>query len=84
MKRKRDNKPKWSGSLGLGSLENKNRALLAQWWWRCGDKEALWRTIIAIKYGEDNWGRWPNLSPNYHRSGMWGDIASIGCNVLVR
>ena len=43
-------KPKSKGGLGLGSLENKNLALLAKWWWRFGkEKEALWRRLIAIK-----------------------------------
>ena len=50
-------KPKSSGGLGLGSLENKNLALLAKSWWRFGEeKEAFWRRLIASKYGEDKWG----------------------------
>ena len=50
-------KPKSSGGLGLGSLENKNWALFAKWWWRFGEeKETLWRRLIASKYGENKWG----------------------------
>ena len=55
-------KPKSSGGFDLGSLENKNWALLAKWWWRFGEeKEALWRRLIASKYGKDKWGWWPKL-----------------------
>lgn len=47
--------------MSLGNLEKKkkkNWALLAKWKWRFGnEKEALWRKIIAIKYGRTN-GFW--------------------------
>ena len=65
-------KPKSNGRLIIGSLENKNLALLAKWWWRFGAKnEALWRRIVASKYGEDKWGWWPKQGTNSRGSGIW-------------
>lgn len=52
-------------------------SLLMKWWWRFGEKEALWRKVIATKYGEDRWGRWPSPGPRHRRSGLWGAIASV-------
>ena len=50
-----------------------------KWWWRFGDeREALWRKVIADKYGADNSGWWPNLSHRTRRSSLWGAIASVG------
>ena len=70
-------KPKRSRGLGLSSLEDRNAALLAKWWWRFGgEMEALWRKVIFAKYSEDKWGWWPpNPGPRHRRSGLWGVIA---------
>lgn len=45
-------KPKRYGGLGLGDLDKKNQALLAKWRWRFEEAAALWRKIIANKYGD--------------------------------
>ena len=72
-------KPRSKGGLGLGSLENKNWALLVKWWWRFGDeRDALGRRVIATKFGEDKWGWWPVPGPKYRRSGLWAAIVSVG------
>lgn len=64
-------KPKSCGGLGLGNIEYKNAALLVKWWWRFGDeREALWRKVIADKYGVDNSGWWPNPGHRSHKSSL--------------
>ena len=71
-------KPKSNGGLGIGSLENKNLALLAKWWWRFREeKEALWRKLITSTFVEDKWGWWPKQGPNSCRSGIWKAIAAF-------
>ncbi|KAM7511057.1 hypothetical protein LguiB_009932 [Lonicera macranthoides] len=56
---KRDHLVKWEmvtkskkhGGLGLGSIINRNLALLGKWLGSFHWKEALWHTIIVSKYG---------------------------------
>ena len=42
------------------------------------EREALWRKLIATKYGVDKWGWWPSPGPKYRRSSQWGGIVSVG------
>ena len=43
---------KENGGLGIVDVGIKNRALLNKWVWRYGDEpNAMWRAIIASKYG---------------------------------
>ena len=63
--------------LGLSSLESKNPALLAKWWWRFGKERESFGGALATKYGVDKWGWWPNLGAKHHVSGLWRAIASL-------
>ena len=39
------------GGLGIGSVLDKNKGLLAKWVWRFGKEESsLWKSIICAKY----------------------------------
>lgn len=52
--------PKLLGGLGVGNLLHRNLALLFKWHWRfLTEPKALWRNIIADKYGYG-----PNFSHN--------------------
>ncbi|KAG7944491.1 hypothetical protein I3843_15G105600 [Carya illinoinensis] len=45
-----------NGDLGIRDMRTFNRALLGKWLWRYHkEPEALWKTVIEIKYG-DLWG----------------------------
>ncbi|RZB71032.1 LINE-1 retrotransposable element ORF2 protein [Glycine soja] len=45
-------KPKKEGGLGVKNLEVLNISLLAKWKWRCiHDHNALWRDLLAFRYG---------------------------------
>lgn len=45
-------KPKKEGGLGVKNLEVFNISLLAKWKWRCiHDHNALWRDLLAFRYG---------------------------------
>lgn len=78
---------KWSNVMkakalsgqGLGCFALKDRALLANWWWRFGvEMEALWRRIVVAKFGEGQ-RRWvPRRVPRFKRSGCWGVISCLG------
>ena len=47
-------KRKYLGGLGIGSLNDKNKAMLAKWMWRFSkDVNALWRRVICSKYKVD-------------------------------
>ena len=46
--------PKDNGGLGIMDIDIKNRALLNKWVWRYGEEpNAMWKVIIASKYGGD-------------------------------
>lgn len=45
-------KVKKEGGLGVKNLEVFNISLLAKWKWRCiHDHNALWRDLLAFRYG---------------------------------
>ena len=42
----------------MKDLQRFNKALLGKWLWRYGtDRAALWRQVVAAKYGS-SWGDW--------------------------
>ena len=50
--------PIQNGGLWVKDLQRFNRALLGKWLWRYGmDWAALWRQVVAAKYGS-SWGDW--------------------------
>lgn len=64
------------GGLGIRSAQDYNRALLNKWLWRFGvESQAIWRRVIAAKYGEEQNG-WISRTPTgLNRSGIWRGIA---------
>lgn len=71
------------GGLGVKSLRKMNKALLSKWQWRFAiEKTALWRSIIAEKYGTEalNWfSKYPTVT--YGRS-LWKGI--MKCSSIFR
>jgi len=62
-------RPKQQGGLGIRPLCEMNEALKSKWLWRFAkDEDALWRKVIASKYGVDNSVWWSKKSPNAHGS----------------
>ena len=57
-----------SGGLGIRKVRTFNEALLGKWLWRFGmERVALWRQVIAMKYGCE-WGSWCTKPTNCHLS----------------
>jgi hypothetical protein len=47
-----------SGGLGVKNLIQFNQAILGKWLWRyTTEREALWRTVVSIKYDSKRGGR---------------------------
>lgn len=45
-------RPVEHGGLGIYSIPETNRALLSKWLWKFGlEDQALWRRVVAAKYG---------------------------------
>lgn len=77
-------KPTEEGGLGLFSIKDKNRVLLAKWIWRFQVEEsALWREVIIAKYGLTDL-RFPLSSSNRTSLGPWKDIIKQKALVLDR
>lgn len=58
--------PKSAGGLGIGSLRNKNKALLFKWLWRYGSEESsMWKDVIKSVYNT----KYSSLIPQDHISG---------------
>ena len=71
------------GGLGIRKLVLFNQALLGKWLWRYAmEKEALWHTIVELKYG-DSWGGWCSISDHgpYGKS-LWRYIKKAGLDSL--
>lgn len=67
--------PKEVGGLGLRNLSQMNKALLGKWLWRyASEPEALWRNVIAWKYGQGEGDWWPKNSTRPHGVGVWKAI----------
>ena len=48
---------KKKGGLGVRNLALMNKALLSKWNWRFAiEKEAFWKQVISLKYGEEEGG----------------------------
>lgn len=58
--------PKSAGGLGIGSLQNKNKALLFKWLWRYGSEESsMWKDVITSIYNP----KYHSLIPQDHITG---------------
>ncbi|KAJ6921734.1 hypothetical protein NC652_015617 [Populus alba x Populus x berolinensis] len=57
---------KSAGGLGIGSLQNKNKALLFKWLWRYGSEElSMWKDVITSIYNP----KYHSLIPQDHITG---------------
>ena len=67
--------PKQEGGLSIRPLPQMNYALKIKWTWRLAKEEnALWRKLIASKYGVDNLGWWSKKSHYAHGMGCLKSI----------
>ncbi|XP_071716755.1 uncharacterized protein [Rutidosis leptorrhynchoides] len=67
--------PYESGGLNVGSLKNKNLALLGKWWWRFKtDTTSLWTKLIRSIYGIDSGLRSVDGLAHLPILGTWKDI----------
>lgn len=61
-----------SGGLGIKRFTSFNTALLGKWLWRFAmEPNALWRTVIANKYGIDEGGWTSGVSNESHGVSLW-------------
>jgi len=61
-----------AGGLGVRNVNNFNRALLGKWVWRFSqERDALWRSVIDVKYGSvrGGWCSLPVTGP--YGVGVW-------------
>lgn len=71
-------KPLCEGGLGLRSIRDHNRDLLAKWLWRFGKKErdSLWHWVVVAKFGLDS--VWDSRRVQLrHGCGIWKLIQSL-------
>lgn len=66
------------GGLGVKKLQILNSSLIMKWLWRFGtEKEALWRIIIAEKYGEEPFGWNSKISKAAYGCSVWKGICKF-------
>ncbi|KAJ9678521.1 hypothetical protein PVL29_020644 [Vitis rotundifolia] len=63
------------GGLGLRKLAMLNKALLGKWIWRYAcDKDNLWKQVIKVKYGQEDFGWRPKKANGAVGVGVWKEI----------
>lgn len=65
------------GGLGMRSIKDHNRALLAKWLWRFGnERDILWRRVVVARFGLASiWkARWVRVR---HGCGIWKSIQKL-------
>ena len=66
---------KRKGGLGIRKLSNLNKALLGKCNWRFSmEEEVVWWSIISLKYGMEDGGRFSNSPRGSFGVGLWKDI----------
>lgn len=64
-----------NGGLGVGSIRCANISLLGKWRWRfLNEKDALWRKVINVFYGE--YGGFDTINGLGLKKGVWKGIVS--------
>lgn len=65
------------GGLGIRSIKDHNRAMLAKWFWRFGmERDSLWRRVVVARYGEIS--PWESKEVRFrHGCGVWKSIQKI-------
>lgn len=79
-----------NGGLGVKDLKMLNASLLMKWMWQFGyEKLALWRIIVAEKYGEDSFGWLTKPTKKAYGCSVWKPICknveffSFNCKMQV-
>ncbi|RVW64952.1 putative ribonuclease H protein [Vitis vinifera] len=66
---------KAKGGLGIRKLALLNKALLGKWIWRyASDKDNLWKQVIKVKYGQEDFGWRPKKTMGAVGVGVWKEI----------
>ncbi|RVX21022.1 hypothetical protein VitviT2T_011245 [Vitis vinifera] len=66
---------KTKGGLGIRKLALLNKALLGKWIWRyASDKDNLWKQVIKVKYGQEDFGWRPKKTKGAVGVGVWKEI----------
>ena len=66
---------KAKGGLGIRKLTLLNKALLGKWIWRYAcDKDNLWKQVIKVKYGQEDFGWRPKKANGAVGVGVWKEI----------
>ncbi|RVW46009.1 LINE-1 reverse transcriptase-like [Vitis vinifera] len=66
---------KEKGGLGMRRIESLNKALLGKWVWRFAvEKDNLWRVMIGVKYGQEEFGWKTKEGRGAYGVGAWKEI----------
>ena len=66
---------KFNGGLGLRRIATLNRALLGKWIWRFAcEKDNLWKQVISMKYGQEEYGWRAKKASGAAGVGVWKEI----------
>ena len=66
---------KRKGGLGVRNLSLMNNALLCKWNWRfANERDALWRSVISLKYGVEEGGWCTRDVMGRNGVGLWKAI----------
>ncbi|WKA11259.1 hypothetical protein VitviT2T_028778 [Vitis vinifera] len=66
---------KAKGGLGIRKLTLLNKALLDKWIWRYAcDKDNIWKQVIKVKYGQEDFGWRPKKAMGAVGVGVWKEI----------
>ncbi|RVW39226.1 putative ribonuclease H protein [Vitis vinifera] len=63
------------GGLGIRKIDSLNKALLGKWLWRFAvEKDNLWRLMIGVKYGQEEFGWRTKEARGTYGVGVWKEI----------
>ena len=63
------------GGLGIRKIDSLNKALLGKWVWRFAvEKDNLWRLMIGVKYGQEEFGWKTKEGRGTYGVGVWKEV----------
>ncbi|RVW83126.1 putative ribonuclease H protein [Vitis vinifera] len=63
------------GGLGIRKIDSLNKVLLGKWVWRFAvEKDNLWRLMIGVKYGQEEFGWRSKEARGTYGVGVWKEI----------
>ncbi|RVX00507.1 putative ribonuclease H protein [Vitis vinifera] len=66
---------KKKGDLGIRKIDPLNKALLGKWLWRFAvEKDNLWKLVIGVKYGQEEFGWRTKEARGTYGVGVWKEI----------